>query len=619
MKWINAFKIKFREWTHSISIQKKIAYTFSLFFILLSLTQAQTYSMYLSHVVNNNANDFILQTIKQGSGKIDTYIDSLKIISKNIISNTVIRDIMVQHSSVFENSPAELSYNEKMILNEELSKLTLAYDNINSIQIYTSAFTFSYNFVGEFEDYSDVVNIREGEKIKNSSGELLLISPRKDYIDKISGEKGFVFSAVRKMIDYQTGMELGYVFVNVSENAIHQIISDITIVDNGTVLVFDNDGYIISSMNREEMGEALQEYYLQQMEALGDEGYFFISENHTDYIVVYHKSEETGCGMLTQIPVSEVSSGLNQLQLINVLISLSGIFCSVFISWRLSRGLTNPLKKLVASMEQVGNGDLSVRIPVKSKDEIGHLGLVFNHMTDELQELIEQYYHEQLSHKEAELTAIRAQINPHFLYNTLDTIYWMLVLKGENDISGLVVSLSEILRYSISKHSESDMVPAKADLNILAHYLAIQKARFGDKLQWETQVEPEVYQCLIPKMMLQPLVENSINHGMRPSGETLHIRLYGRVQGQEIIFTVKDDGIGMDNARIYEILNEKLDRQSNRHTGFGVSGVNRRIKILFGESYGISIQSEPGAGTSVTMTLKKELETEDRHENSTSR
>ena len=120
-------------------------------------------------------------------------------------------------------------------------------------------------------------------------------------------------------------------------------------------------------------------------------------------------------------------------------------------------------------------------------------------------------------------------------------------------------------------------------------------------------------------MMLQPLVENSINHGMRPSGETLHIRLYGRVQGQEIIFTVKDDGIGMDNARIYEILNEKLDRQSNRHTGFGVSGVNRRIKILFGESYGISIQSEPGAGTSVTMTLKKELETEDRHENSTSR
>ena len=130
-------------------------------------------------------------------------------------------------------------------------------------------------------------------------------------------------------------------------------------------------------MNREEMGEALQEYYLQQMEALGDEGYFFISENHTDYIVVYHKSEETGWGMLTQIPVSEVSSGLNQLQLINVLISLSGIFCSVFISWRLSRGLTNPLKKLVASMEQVGNGDLSVRIPVKSKDEIGHLGLGF--------------------------------------------------------------------------------------------------------------------------------------------------------------------------------------------------------------------------------------------------
>ena len=587
----------------SMSIQKKIAYAFSLLFILLSVVQAQVYSLYLTRVVNSNANNYILQTIKQSSGKIDAYVDSLKIISKNIIANTVIRDIVVKHSDIFESTPTPLTYSEKMLVSDELSKLTLAYDSINSIQIYTTAFTVSYNFVGEFEDYSDIVNIKEGQRLKDSNGELLLVSPRKEYIDKISGEKAYVFSAVRKMIDYQTGLELGYIFINISESAIRQIISDITIVENGTVLVFDGDGYVVSSMKQEEMGQRLSGEYLSQMEELGSEGYFFSHENRGDDIVVYHKSSVTGWGTLTRIPVSEAAGDLNELRLINLAISGMGILVAILVSWGLSRGLTQPLKSLVTSMEKVGDGDLSVRVQVDTGDEIGHLSAVFNHMTDELQELIEQYYHEQLSHKEAQLTAIRAQINPHFLYNTLDTIYWMLVLNNETVVSDLVISLSEIMRYSISKDSGRDMVPAETDLTILGHYFSIQQARFGDKLRWEMDIAPEVRECRIPKMMLQPLVENSINHGMRSSGEPLVIGVRGLIQHGRVIFTVSDNGTGIDENRILDILNEKLDVKKNRHTGFGLAGVNRRIKILFGEEYGLSIESTPGVGTVVTVTI----------------
>lgn len=613
---MNYIKQKLNERLWAMSIQKKMAYAFSLVFIFLSVIQAFTYSFYLTKIVNSNANDYILQTIKQGSGKIDAYIDSLKIISNNIIADTTIRNILVNHSSAFHETPKPLTYSEEMSINDELSKLTLAYDSINSIQIYTANFTVNYNFVSEFEGYSDILNTKEGNKLKESSGTLLLISPHKEYIDKISGKKAYVFSAVRKIVDYQTGLELGYVFINVSEDAIRQIISDITPVGDGTVLVFDSDGYIISSMESDKIDQKLDSFYLDQIGRLGSEGYFFSTENHTGYIVVYHKSEKNQWGTLTRIPVSEAAGDLNELRFMNIVISLTGILISVIVSWGISRGLTQPIKRLVKSMKQVGDGNLSVRVTVESNDEIGHLGMVFNHMTDELQKLIQEYYHEQLSNKEAQLKAIRAQINPHFLYNTLDTIYWMLVLKNETAISELVISLSEIMRYSISKDNNQDSVPAGTDLGILEHYVNIQKVRFGEKLEWKMEVDPSVYNCMIPKMMLQPIVENAINHGMKPAGEHLCVQMTGTIHAGKVLFTVRDNGIGMSKEHIHDILNEKLNTQQTRGTGFGLAGVNRRIKILFGKEYGIQIESKIGQGTSVTMDIpqKNNQQEDEDHE-----
>ena len=596
-----------------MSIQQKIAWTYSLLIIAIFIFQIIAYNIFISKVIESKANDYIIQNLKQTNSKIETYIDTIRIMSNSITSNEEIRNVLIRNNEEARNASGQyqLGYEDIQLLTGEISKLTLAYDNINSVQIYTPYYNFSYNFAGEYMDYS--FEREEGEKISRSRGELLLIPARNEFVDKYYATNTTIFSAVRKIYDYKIGEELGYVSINIQERALREIIEDVEIGTTGVVQLFDSDGYFISSHDSSVIGTRMNPELYSRINEMDDGGYFIEKKQ----LIAFQKSDTTRWGVITRLPISDVAGEQAILQTTNLFIGFIGILVVLLTSYFLSKQLTKPILHLFRSMEKVRDGDLSSRVTVKSNDEIGRLSKLYNHMTEEVQTLIRRNYEEQLSKKEAQLQAIQAQINPHFMYNTLDTIYWMLVLEGQDKASELVVSLSEILRYSISS-KDGSIVSLEREMQMVEYYKIIQTARFENKLSWHISIPDNVKSLYTPKMVIQPIVENAILHGMDVKKPILNISIEAFIEDDSLVIKVTDDGKGMSLEKVKNILEENGIQESRSHTGFGLPGVNRRIKISFGEKYGLQIESFLDKCTCIKIRLPvlRDNVKEDYYENS---
>ncbi len=577
-------------------IQQKMSLSFTLIFLLLLVIQMVVFSQFLSDIVRTRANDYILETLRQTGGKIDACIDTVNMISKNIVSNGEISGTVVRNLMSGQSGP--LSYGDTEKINTELSKITLAYDGINSIQIYAPGFTVNYNFVSETDSYKNSLSPSDLSRLSASGGELVLLAARREYVDKITDKTIYVFSAVRKFFDFRTGRELGYVFVNINERVLRDIVSPVRIGTGGHIQIFSREGIVVSSEFSDEIGASVDTALLDRVAQGAPEGFYITPAQD---IVVYSISDVTGWGTVTRLKMNEVTSEYDVLKRINIFIGLLGVVVAALVSLLVSKALTRPIKELLSTMRRIQEGDLTAKAKIKTNDEIGHLGQVFNQMTTEMQTLIEQYYHDKLSQQESELKAMQAQISPHFLYNSLDSVYWMLVVKGETDIAETLVALCEVLRYTVSR--ESGMVELDKELEMIGHYLAIQKARFGAKLTWENRVEPALRPLTVPKMILQPLVENAIVHGMDAQKSTLRVTIDAAIELDHLVVHVRDDGIGIAPDRLAQLHAPEASDVQAGHTGLGLETVNRRIQILFGEEYGLTLTSEIGAGTAARLTL----------------
>ncbi len=577
-----------------MSIRRKMSLTYSVVFVILFLLQLLIYSALSSDIVRTMANNYMTETLRQTSGKIDAAIDQINVISKNIVSDTAIRDVLVKSANLTEGQ--QMSYADTEAITSELSKLTLAYDGINSIQIYTPTYTVNYNFVSHIENYQKLLTLAEKEQIDASRGQLVLMPAREEFTDKLGRERTYVFSAIRKFIDYRFGTELGYVFINVDERVLKHIISPVRIGIAGKIQIFGENKRIVSTENDLDIGTPIEPELMQRLDAGMREGFFISKDQH---VVVFSVSEKTGWGTMTRVKRSEVNSAYGNLQLLNFLIGVIGILIASLLSIKVSKALTKPLSELVTTMHRIQEGDLSARAKIKNNDEVGNLAQVFNQMTTDMHALIQQYYEGELAGKESELKAMQAQISPHFLYNSLDSVYWMLVLRGQHDVADIIVSLCEILRYSIQ--SDPGVVSLGKEIEMGKHYLSIQRARFGTKLAWQLPEDAQMLSLSVPKMILQPLLENAIVHGMDPQKECLHIQVRTTARDSVLEIAVADDGCGMSPEKLAHIL-EQSDGTPG-HTGLGLGVVNKRIRILFGEEYGLSVDSEQGAGTCVKMTL----------------
>ncbi len=278
----------------------------------------------------------------------------------------------------------------------------------------------------------------------------------------------------------------------------------------------------------------------------------------------------------------------------------------VFISYYISQSITRPVRELSKITEKVARGDLSVRAGIETGSEIAVLSKSFNEMIDRVSRLLDQVRVEQESLRRAELELLQSQINPHFLYNTLDTIVWLAEAGDQARVVSMVGSLSKFFRASLGQGK--DQVTIKDELDHVRSYLEIQQVRYQDILDYSIDVPEELYDSPVPKITLQPLVENALYHGIKNKRGRGNISITGKSENGCIYIYIEDNGMGMTPERL-ERVSEKMNDPGVFETAedkgdvFGLSNVNERIKLIFGSRYGIHIDSVYGEGTTVTILL----------------
>lgn len=267
-------------------------------------------------------------------------------------------------------------------------------------------------------------------------------------------------------------------------------------------------------------------------------------------------------------------------------------------------GIIRPIRELSLVTESVSQGDFSVRARVYTDDELQALADSVNDMTESIERFVKKIKEDERKMRYADLRLLQEQINPHFLYNTLDTIVWLIEGGDPDKAVNMVMSLSEFFRLVLSKGRE--YITIREEEQHIRSYLEIQQVRYRDILEYEIDFDPALYQYKILKLTLQPLVENSLYHGIKYKRARGNIRVTGRLVEGRIILTVTDDGVGMEAEELLNLRNEIEKPCKDTGKGFGLANVNERIRMNFGTEYGMMICSAPGEGTTVTVTIPAE-------------
>lgn len=356
--------------------------------------------------------------------------------------------------------------------------------------------------------------------------------------------------------------------------------SRIYIVDQtGTIAISPEEGLIGQNIST-------RDYFSKISPADADSGTFH-SFRHVisgeKMLVSYQNIQATGWTILSFSPVSELNGELASFQRVMYVVIGICMLVSLTMALLLSENISAPIRKFIQSMSHAESGNFNIIIRYRRKDEFSYLFNRYNKLLQQIKALIDKLYVTELRKKEAELKTLQAQINPHFLYNTLDSINWLAINHNVPEISSMVTSLSDFFRYSLSKGR--NIIPLRDELKQVESYLGIQQFRFQDKLEYELEeVDPRLLtECLVVKLSIQPLVENAIIHGIQQRRGKGKIRI--RVtSAQEVLFvSVFDDGVGADPER----LNLLLTDQQPGNQSYGIRNVHTRIQQFFGEAYGI--------------------------------
>jgi len=309
-------------------------------------------------------------------------------------------------------------------------------------------------------------------------------------------------------------------------------------------------------------------------------------------------SYETGEMQQSYREYQQVFKSLIYISLIAFMVVLG---LTIFLSYQIPRSITRPLQKLTGVTQQVAEGNLAVRSDVQTGDEVGVLSDSLNTMIDKINELLEQVTTEQIRLRKAEFELLQSQINPHFLYNTLDAIIWLAEAGEQKKVVSMVRSLSEFFRTSLNRGK--DIISVKEELQHVRSYLEIQQVRYQDILNFEINVPEELECYTIPKITIQPLVENALYHGIKNKRGSGSIQIRGRKQEEYLVIEIEDDGIGISKERLWQVKDGIQRKVLTGKDIYGLYNVNERIRLNFGEAYGIDIHSTYGEGTVVRVLL----------------
>ena len=537
-----------------------------------------------------NSSEYTHTIIQQMNQNIDSYIDYMENIAYLISSNEDVQDYLFD-----EKIDNEGRYR---ILNQFQTILDSRSD-IRNVGIISKNGRMLINDGSKSVNQDLDLNTQEwyATALEKPNGPILTSSHVQHII---SGERPWVITLSRGIRDRSgSGEKEGVFFIDLNYSAISELCDQSTVGTKGYAFILDAKGNIVYHPQQQQLYNELQTENISLIMDT-DEDTVLTGTGNDGKLYSISRSEKTGWTVVDCTNVKELLSKSRQAQSVYVLTAIILVIVALLFSRFMARSITLPIQKLRDSMKKVQEGDFSVSdVVVDSRNEIGSLTKSFDVMTHRIHELMEQNVHEQEEKRKSELKALQSQINPHFLYNTLDSIIWMAEGKKNEEVVLMTASLARLLRQSIS--NEDEVVPIANEVEYARGYLTIQKMRYKDKLEFQIEVDSSILYIPLIKLVLQPIIENAIYHGLKYKESKGLLIVKGFMKDGNAVLQVIDDGVGMDEETLAHIYDKhKVNYHSN---GVGVYNVQKRLKLYYGEDYGITYTSELGKGTTATITI----------------
>lgn len=576
----------------SYFMNKSMGYKLILYFFIVILAVTITITtlgnLLYKNSINYSQNENTNQIIKQINNSMESYVNN----AENIINymSTDPRILKFFDDNKLENDNIEDDAYKPIYnfikFNPEIAGIIIVNTNggyISDVMNKVSRDSLTY------EDWY-LKSYKEPEKMH------LFTKPIGRNIDNIfrySADE--VFSISKAVVDYHTKEIKGVILIDIKLDVIKSVIENskpgtagfIYIVDSNKNIVYTPVNNIVYRINNDWIKNINNEIIIKNI-------------NGENYQLTKVSSEYTGWETIGVFPQSEGLRIIKYIRYYSLIIGIVALIIAEGLIVVFTKSIVKPIQKLKQLMKKAQDGDLTVSFNTKYSDEIGELGSSFNTMVKEINNLVNLVQKEEKSKRIAEMNVLQAQIKPHFMYNTLDTIRWMAEEHNEEDIVEIIEAFTNLLRISLSKGKE--MISVKDELNHVQSYLIIQKIRYEDKLDYEIQFDENILDYKLIKLILQPLVENAIYHGIKEKRGNGKILITGKIEGNMLCFTVSDNGKGIEEEVLNKI-NKMLTKSGENkiEIGYGIFNVNERIRIIYGEEYGLKYKSIYGEGTIVEL------------------
>ncbi|MBD2867397.1 cache domain-containing sensor histidine kinase [Paenibacillus arenilitoris] len=532
----------------------------------------------------------------------------LQLVNQNV--DRLLNEYEAQLNDIYENEDVILQLSEESRLPEAAKQLSSdsvnrflrnflrGKDDLDSIYLFSGDKLFFADFKGS--DYYRAVFRKHPEwqqVVRAGDGRAVWIPTYELPTNRYTFAPTHYFSVGMQVKNVADVMQtLGSLYLNVKISALDRLAGEVRVSPRGTLLIVGADGQVIWNRNPEAYQESLKGIPFYEELMTRQKPFSLVKMKGEPYQMSFVRSAYNGWYYVSLIPQSDLSEQSKDLrQFLLVTIFAFGASFILLALW-VSRFITKPIRQMAVAMKQIHKENVDLELPVASEDEIGLLNAAFNSMRRRINDLIHEVRVVSAKEKEAEVRALQAQINPHFVYNSLDTINWMAIERQQDDISSMIAALSDIMRYAI--RPGEPWIALGEELKWAENYAYLQKMRFEERFDITFEVDPSLLPRKVPRLFLQPYLENSILHGMEQieSGGLIAVTASPDPETGGIRVVLTDNGAGIQE-------DELLDIRLRRTHGIGIYNLDDRLKLEYGSAYGVTIASEWRKGTVVTIVL----------------
>ena len=603
-------KIKIYQYLRKTHIQNRLI----VLFLILSLFPMLITGIYSyrksSQAIHDKINTYSVEVVNQVAKNIEEELTRMEYQTIEIAFSELVQNTLSNYEQLSEWEVYDARFRmradmvRKFSFSEYISDVQLFTDRRDKIIAYGDT-GFTLTFKDDFRE-DLLAEIRRGDgapvwKAVDFRDELHQVS--RVYPEN-TPEKSYGIIIGRTIKELYEGTQLGSIIIRINENLFSDVYRNIDLGEGTEIFIVNSEGIVVSTRNDT---IAFNQVYpeaelIQKIKGSPDNRNetFELKIAEERNLTAYAPINDADWYIVSTIPFSYLNRETGQIAKDIMGVSLIIFLLAVFLSYIFTRSISDPLNNLVNAMNQVEEGNLDVKIDDQAQDELAEASSNFNQMVEELKELVEDVKEKEKQKSDLEFKALQAQINPHFLSNILNTARLLADMQNADNLENFLSSVINLLH--LSMNNKEDFITVEKEVEYLKSYLNIQQFRLHNKFDVKFEIEDDLMNYKIPRFLLQPVVENSIIHGISSkSGQGL-IEIKGFTKNNEVVFTITDDGIGMTEEEIENLLNEER-KNRGQFSGIGINNVKERIELYFGREYGIEIESLRGYFTTVKIIL----------------